>query len=71
MILVPGNKVLEFTKKIKWYKAIRPIEVEGPSNFYVLPDCVLDDPEIVEALPQLLALNKQDKSEIIFKTSNI
>lgn len=71
MILVPGNKVLECTKKIKWYKAIQPIEVEGPSNFWVLPEIVLDDPEVIEAIPQLLSFNKQDKSQIIFKTSDI
>jgi hypothetical protein len=71
MILVPGNRVLEFTKKVKWYKAVEPVEVDGPSNFYVLPESVLDDPEIIEALPNITSLNKQDKSEIIFKTSEL
>ena len=52
-IRIPKSDVEAFTQNVGWFKRIQPIEVNSPADTYILPEEVLDDSEIVKAVPHL------------------
>ena len=68
MILVPQDKVELFSKEINKFKAIQPIKIESP-NAYILPESILEDIEIITALPELLELELINENNIVFMNS--
>lgn len=64
MILVPKDKVLEYTKNIKWHKGIKPIKINDPCEFYILPDALLNDEDVINVFNNIGLLNKSNFTDI-------
>jgi len=71
-IILQENQINSFKGKAKRngqeldWKAIEPVSIKSPANHSILPATLLNDPDIVEAFPQLSSLLQLDKSEIVF-----
>ncbi|MBW1801472.1 MAG: hypothetical protein JRJ85_12185 [Deltaproteobacteria bacterium] len=69
-IVIQDNQVNSFKGKAKRngknlnWKEINPISIKTPVNKSILPISILDDPDIIEAFPQLSSLPQVDKKEI-------
>jgi len=70
MIFIPTNKYDNFDKSITKFKAIKPIKIESPQG-YILPESILNDEEIVNAIPELLDLQLINEKDITFIEYNI
>jgi len=70
MILVPTIRVKEFTKTISKFKAVQPIKINSPDS-YILPESLLNDKEILKALPELKDLELINEKDIVFIESEI